>query len=183
MMVDRWAHYERSRVVYGYIVLDPIAELARVISTILLLWGTWSVLWKEHKDKYLPKAQAAWWLSANAAIFLALLPSLFYVALHFALAILWLRFLNLNVIADVATKRNGFKIAMSVGYVLLAGVIFFGATNNFRKALEVDGPGVSRKVRHPTTRRLNRKLTDGLESLVSRCCSQPSSSPSAASSK
>ena len=147
MTIDRWMHFENVPVVYIYAVLEPLAEISRATSTILLLWGSWSILWHERADRYSPKAQAIWWLSANLAAFIVILVSLFYAALNLTLAVVWLRFLNLNIIDDIATKRNGFKVSMSAGYVVLAFVILVGTSDNFRKARQMDGRGGSRRVR------------------------------------
>ena len=147
MVIDRWAHYESAVVSYNYIALEPIAEGARVVSTIFLLLGAWSVLWHERKDRYSPKAQAGWWLSANSAAFVVIMLSLYYVGLFLALTVVWLRFVTLDIIDKVAASRNHFKVAMSVGYFILSSVIFLGATHNFRKAREVDGPRASGRVR------------------------------------
>lgn len=147
MIIDRWMHYDRVSVSYVYTIVDPLAEISRVASTILLLWGSWSILWVERADRYTPKAQAIWSISANLAVFVVILVSLFYAALNLALSVVWLRFLSLNIIDDIATKRNRFKVAMSVGYVLLGAVVLLGATDNFRKAGQADGRGGSRRVR------------------------------------
>ena len=154
VVTDRWAHFENAPVIYTYVAVDPIAEVARVVSTIFLLMGTWSILWHERKFRYTPKAQAKWWFSVNLAAFVVILLSLFYVALHLALAIVWLRFLNLNIIDDIATKRNNFKVTMSVGYAILGSFILLAATDNFGKAREVDGARASSRV-SSTTQALN----------------------------
>ena len=145
-MIDRWLHYERSPVAYGYVVVDPIAEVARAASTISYLLGTWAVLWHERKTRYSLKQQAVWWFVANLTAFVVILLSIYYVALHLALAVAWLQFLKLNIIDDVATKRNHFKVTMSVANGILGLFILLGAIDTYRKARVVDGPGASRKV-------------------------------------
>ena len=146
IVTDRWMHYENLAVKYTYVIYEPTAEIARVGSTLFLLWGTWAVVWYEREYRYNKKELAIWWLTAKLAVGIVLLLSGYYLALNLALAVVWVRFLSLNIIDDVATKRNHFKIAMSAGFTLLVGVIFFAATDNFRRMRRSDGRAVSRKV-------------------------------------
>jgi len=153
---DRWMHYENIAVAFNYVVFEPVAEAGRVVSTLLLLWGAWDVIWKEHSIRYGPKAKAAWWFLAKFAIFVVILVSSYYVALHLALAVVWVRFLKLNVIDDVATKRNHFKIATSAGFLGLSLVVLFGALHNFIQTRKANGRGANRRV---NSLHLNASLT------------------------
>jgi len=116
---DRWLHYDRNALPYGYILLVPVLEIIRVISTIWFLWGTYKVVWTELERRFEhPRAQGAWWLAAKIAIFLVGLVSFYYVVLNIATAVVWLEFLSLNIIADVATKRNDFELAMTAFFTV-----------------------------------------------------------------
>ncbi|KAK3943368.1 hypothetical protein QBC46DRAFT_307422, partial [Diplogelasinospora grovesii] len=112
-VIDRWIHYDLRSVVYGYILLAPVWESSRVTSTVLLLWGTYTVVWKELENRFTPREQGRWWFAARVALFVVSLMSIFYVALYIALSVVWMEFFSLNVIADIASKRTAFEIAMT----------------------------------------------------------------------
>ncbi|KAK3687820.1 hypothetical protein B0T22DRAFT_479103 [Podospora appendiculata] len=115
--IDRWLRYDGRAVKYGYIIIAPIWESFRVTSTILLLWGTYTVVWKELEDHFSPRQQGIWWFAAKFALFIVALMSIFYVVLYLALSVVWMEFFSLNVIADIATKRTGFEIAMTAFFM------------------------------------------------------------------
>lgn len=93
-------------------------------------------MWNELERRFeTKKSQGAWWLAAKVAIFIVGLVSFYHVVLRIAMALVWLQFLSLNIIADVATKCNDFELAMTAFFTvfsiltLLAAVatIFFCA--------------------------------------------------------
>jgi hypothetical protein len=100
----------------------PLLEFCRIASSLLLIWGTYVVVWKELEHRFPKKQRGYWWFAAKMAMFVTGLMAAFYCVLYFALSILWMEFLSLNTIADVATKRTAFEIAMTAfffGYGLL----------------------------------------------------------------
>ncbi|KAK3324534.1 hypothetical protein B0T19DRAFT_232064 [Cercophora scortea] len=126
--IDRWLRYDGRAVKYGYIIIAPIWESFRVTSTILLLWGTYTVVWKELEDHFSPRQQGIWWFAAKFALFIVALMSIFYVVLYLALSVVWMEFFSLNVIADIATKRTGFEIAMTAFFMVFGLLTLAEAT-------------------------------------------------------
>lgn len=112
-------HWDGWVVPFGYILLAPISEIFRVASTILFLSGTFRVVWKEvNKGE-----RKAWRIAGKIASFFSVLPTLFYIILYIALAACWLRMTSLNTIADIASRKIQFQIAMSAifaGYALVS---------------------------------------------------------------
>lgn len=80
----------------------------------MILWGTYKLVWNELKGRFTEKQQRRWWFGGKCAIFLVCMVSLFYTILYLALPIVWMEFVSLNTIADVATKRTQFEVAMAV---------------------------------------------------------------------
>ncbi|KAI1373091.1 hypothetical protein F4677DRAFT_448685 [Hypoxylon crocopeplum] len=111
---DRWLHCYGRSVIYGYIILTSFWESVRVSSTIILLWGTYKVVWRELESRFDSRQRRIWWIAARFAIFVVGLMSIYYVVLYLALAIVWMEFLSLNTIADIATKRNQFELSITV---------------------------------------------------------------------
>jgi hypothetical protein len=105
---------------YSYVVFLPIREVFRVASTILLLWGTYLVVWRELEDRFSTSHQGVMWFAAKCGIFVMSLLSIFYVVLHLALSGVWLAFVSLGVINDIASKRTSFEIAMNAFYMLFS---------------------------------------------------------------
>lgn len=119
--IDRWMRWNRNSVPFGYIVLAPISETFRVSSTILLLSGTFRVVWREVGQG----ERKGWRAAAKIISFFSVLPALFYIILFVALAVCWLKFTSLNTIADIATRKAQFQIAMSAiffGYAMVSVV-------------------------------------------------------------
>lgn len=142
VVVDRWIHYDGRAVGYGYILLIPIWEFFYVGSTIFILWGTYTIVWKELRERFsgLTRShQIAWWFVGNFALFILCMVSLFYVILFIALASIWLKFSSLNAIDDVATKRNGFEIAMHAFFFVFSLITSGAAAVAFWGGREVDG--------------------------------------------
>ncbi|KAH0443915.1 hypothetical protein CcaCcLH18_00741 [Colletotrichum camelliae] len=123
-VIDRWLHYDRRSVPLGYIIAVAVWEFARVGSAILLLWGTYLITWREMTQRvskrFSENAAKYWWSAAQAAIFVVALVSLFYVVLNLALAIVWMNFLSLNIIGDIATKKKNFEISTAVFHSIFA---------------------------------------------------------------
>jgi hypothetical protein len=135
MAIDRWIHYDQRSVAYGYIVFLALADWIRVASAIVLVWGTYIVVWKDLEGRFRKNQRGYWWFAAKIAIFLVFLVSFFYVVLYLCLSVVWMEFRSLNSIADIATKRTHFEIATAAlltGFCFLM-VIAATATNLFRR--------------------------------------------------
>lgn len=139
-MVDRWIHYANNSVSFGYILIYPIIEILDVSSGIIFIWSTFRVVWVELADRFNPSPRARWLLAAKIAIFIVSLLSIYYNILYLALAIVWMQFMSLNTIADIATKRTQFEIAKG-GFFFLFGLLTVGAcsTTLLVKAKKTDG--------------------------------------------
>jgi hypothetical protein len=126
---------------YGYILIYPVSEILRVVSTILFLWGTYRIVWRELQSRFdSEKDRWLWWLAAKVTIFIVTGVASFYLILYLGLAIAWLQFLSLNATADIASRRTQFEVAMTAmfsGFALLTTVAAT-ATLIF-KALEQSG--------------------------------------------
>ncbi|KAK4447449.1 hypothetical protein QBC34DRAFT_427211 [Podospora aff. communis PSN243] len=117
--VDRWLHYDQCALSNGYILFEPILKVLQVISTIWFLWGTYSIVWQELERRFEgERLIGKWWFAAKVAIFIVGLTSFYYVVLDVATAVVWLQFLSLNIISDVATKRNNFELAMTASFTV-----------------------------------------------------------------
>ncbi|KAF7556184.1 hypothetical protein G7Z17_g1669 [Cylindrodendrum hubeiense] len=134
--IDRWIHYDTLKVAFGYILFIPVWEFFHVLSTIFILWGTYAIVWKELDGRFTEKQQKICWLAAKVAILVVCMVSLFYTILYLALSIIWMEFVSLNTIADVATKRTQLELSMAAlffGFSLLtagtaAVAIIWGST-------------------------------------------------------
>ncbi|KAI1272429.1 hypothetical protein F5Y07DRAFT_379758 [Xylaria sp. FL0933] len=144
IVLDRWLHYGQNRVSYGYIFVLPIVEISRIASTIYFLWGTYTIIWRELEDRFPRTQQGYWWFTARIAIFVVGLISVYYFTLFIAHVSVWVRFLSLNTIADVATKRTGFEIGMNASFVIFGAITLAAACASLLwKAREIDG-----RIRH-----------------------------------
>jgi hypothetical protein len=111
-----------------------------VLSCIVLLWGTYKIVWKELEDRFSKKHREYWRFGAEIIIFVVGLVSLYYLVLYLASAIVWMEFLSLNIIADVATKRNGFFISMNAFFFVFGLLTVAAATATiFWKASRTEG--------------------------------------------
>ncbi|KAK3986462.1 hypothetical protein QBC44DRAFT_140030 [Cladorrhinum sp. PSN332] len=135
--IDRWMHYEQRRMPFGYILFEPIVQGLQLISTLFFLWGTYGVVWNELQRRFAsPRSQGLWWFAAKVTFFLVILVTVYFWILRIATAAVWIRFLSLNVISDVATKRNGFEMAMCFFFsvfslltaVAVVATVFFRAS-------------------------------------------------------
>jgi hypothetical protein len=122
---DRWLHYGTLPVTYGYILFEVLLRFLDVGATIILLWATFELIWTELEGRFSPRSRGNWFLSSKIVFFSVIFTSLFYLVLFLALAIVWLLFLALNVMADIALRRNQFEVAMDAifcGFGLLTVV-------------------------------------------------------------
>jgi len=139
-VIDRWIHYDQRFVQYGYILVPALFEGLRVGSGIILLWGTYTVVWKELENRFPEEQQGKWWFAAKFTIFIVGLVAFFYFVLNLALSIVWMQFRSLNTIADIATKRTGFEVAMTVFFFLFGLLTLSASTASiFWKAREQAG--------------------------------------------
>src|SRR3569833_3999709 len=60
-VIDRWIHYDQRFVQYGYILVPALFEGLRVGSGIILLWGTYTVVWKELVFCFFVVLLGLWW--------------------------------------------------------------------------------------------------------------------------
>ncbi|KAM7182874.1 hypothetical protein V8F20_012815 [Naviculisporaceae sp. PSN 640] len=139
-VTDRWLRYDqRTTVEYGYALAEPMYEIIRVTSTILILWGTYTLVWKELEDQFSPRQQGIWWFSARFLLFISTLMTIYYIVLGVALVVAWLEFLSLNAIADIAGKRNDFEMAMTAFFFLFALLTLLEATVAWFHAFKIHG--------------------------------------------
>ncbi|KAI3320304.1 hypothetical protein HD806DRAFT_507139 [Xylariaceae sp. AK1471] len=139
-VLDRWLHYDQRAVSYGYIFTMPIFEISRVASSVYYLWGNYIVVWRELEDRFPRRAQGYWWFAAKFAIFIVGLVSTFYVILYIAQSGVWVEFLSLNTIADIASKRTGFEITMTAFFFVFGLITLAAASASLLwKARTMDG--------------------------------------------
>ncbi|KAF6797594.1 hypothetical protein CSOJ01_12912 [Colletotrichum sojae] len=86
------------------------------------------VVWRDLEPRFNGRTAGYWWLAAQIAIFVVGLVSLFYVVLKLALSIVWMQFLSLNVIGDIATRKRQFEIAMAVFLTVFSFFTLVAAT-------------------------------------------------------
>jgi len=120
-------HYH-TPVPYSYILAGPLSDLFRISSTVLLLWGTYTVVWKELEDQFTIWKQGVWWFAAKFLIFVVTLMAIFYAVLGIALSAVWLEFFSLNAIADIAGKRTDFEMAMAAFFFIFGLLTLVEAT-------------------------------------------------------
>ncbi|KPM44197.1 hypothetical protein AK830_g2314 [Neonectria ditissima] len=120
LVFDRFLHTYHVAAPCGYIVFPALWEFFLVGSTNLILWGTYTLVWKEVESRFAKKTQGILWFAAKFVNLLVFIVSLFYTILNLVLSIVWVEFVNLNAIADIATKRNDFELAMAT--------LFFGCS-------------------------------------------------------
>ncbi|KAK8001101.1 hypothetical protein PG991_013323 [Apiospora marii] len=139
--VDRWLHYMRNPVSFSYVLIYPFIDIFSVSSSVLLLWGTFQITWVELVNRVDLKRQGKWWrVAAQCAIFIVSLVSMYYLTLLFALAIVWVRFVSLNTIADIATKRTHFEIAKgSMNFAFCAMVLGASSLTFLARAKRKEG--------------------------------------------
>ncbi|KAJ2901807.1 hypothetical protein MKZ38_001345 [Zalerion maritima] len=135
--VDGWLHFDRREVPYGYVISMSAFESLRVASTMLYIWATYKLVWRRSSSTV--KFAFIWWLAARFVFFVVMLMAFYYLTLYLAQSVAWLEFLSLNVIADIATKRTHFEIAMAAlvfGFTLLTVV---AALKDWGSSKQVNG--------------------------------------------
>ncbi|KAI0146246.1 hypothetical protein GGR57DRAFT_516893 [Xylariaceae sp. FL1272] len=139
-VLDRWLHYDQRVVVYGYIFVLPIFEITRVASSVYYFWGMYIVIWQELEGRLERRQRGYWWFAAKFFIGMVGLVSTYYAILCIAEAGAWVEFRSLNTIADIATKRTGFEIAMTVFFSVFGLITFAAASASLLwKARRIDG--------------------------------------------
>ncbi|KAK0617591.1 hypothetical protein B0T14DRAFT_569081 [Immersiella caudata] len=113
-VIDRWIHHDLRPVEFGYILVLPFFEILKIASSLILIMGTFTVVWKDLEPRFPKNQQGKWWFASKMLLFFTGLMGLYSWVLKFSLAIVWMRFASLNAIADVATKRTQCEIAMCV---------------------------------------------------------------------
>ncbi|KAF3020979.1 hypothetical protein E8E14_009423 [Neopestalotiopsis sp. 37M] len=146
--IDGWLHQTNSSVTFGHILIYPFAEAFGVTSTLLLLWGTFRIIWDEMAERFPPvREKGSWWYAAKVMIFIISLISIYYTTLFLALASAWVGFMSLNTINDIATKRTGFEIAKGFFNFAFASLILVASSATFLyKAKIIDGKRPSNRV-------------------------------------
>jgi len=124
MCIGRWLRFGQHPVRYSYIITAPLAEAFRVHSVVSLLWGLHLLLWPDVEIRLAQSTVTKLWPASELFILVVQLNALFYVILSIALAVVWLQFQRLDVIMNLATKRNQFKNAMNV-FVALQSLVLF----------------------------------------------------------
>jgi len=87
MATDRWMRHDRAVVKYTYVVFLPLREALGIISTILLLWGNYIVIWRELEDMISAPLRGAMWFGAKCGIFILTLLSILYLVLRLSLGL------------------------------------------------------------------------------------------------
>lgn len=108
-----------------YTLTAPLWEAVRLTSSVFLLWGTHAVVWRELHSRFVHPT--IWWHVGYSFILIIWLMMLFYVGLYIALASVWLSFTGVNVISDVASKRNNFEVAFVAFQWLFSLFILVGS--------------------------------------------------------
>ncbi|KAK4225639.1 hypothetical protein QBC38DRAFT_254443 [Podospora fimiseda] len=123
VVADRWLRYYERQIKYDYILFEPLIQIFQLISTLLFLWGTFAIVWNEVEKRFERKrSKVSWWLSAKVILFAVGLVTCYFWVLRIATAAVWLKFSSMNVISDVATKRNGFEMAMTFLFMAFSGL-------------------------------------------------------------
>jgi hypothetical protein len=103
---------------YTHLVVHPIMRFFRILSALVLVWSTYKLVWNEI-EVYFPKSlRIWWWRSAKIFFFFLVFISLYDLVLFVDLAVVWLQFLSLKLIGDIANRRNQCELATNV--------LFFG---------------------------------------------------------
>ena len=124
-LVDQWLHQQMASVPMGYALVIPLWEILRTVSSIIMLWGAHALVWRELHNRF--THTTIFFHLGYAFVLVLWLMVAFYLALYFALAFVWLFFTGVAVISDVATKRNGFDIAVVVFQWLFSLLILSGS--------------------------------------------------------
>jgi hypothetical protein len=118
-MIDKWLRASNASVTYAYIVFAPLIEPFWVISTVILVWGTYKLAWKEFEQRN-SITRRRWWIGAKSGLFVIILLAAFYLLYNIATPSLYLTFAIPSAINDIAGRRNAFQTALLVFFFLFA---------------------------------------------------------------
>lgn len=119
-------HQQSATVTWGYILTRPFLLLFRVIALILLVWSTHAVVWRELHHRF--TKPRVWFHVGTFQVLILWLLGMYYFGLELALACAWLAVMQVNVVADVATKRAGFELSFAVFVFIFATFVLAGAS-------------------------------------------------------
>ncbi|KAK4188113.1 hypothetical protein QBC35DRAFT_383282 [Podospora australis] len=130
-MIDRWIRYNgRTQVYYNYILANVVWECFRLSSTILFLWGTYTLAWRQfehqshgHVDS---TTQKFWWFVSKVVLFAVSTVSLFYLIFYLAFSVTWLNSLSIVTVTHFAKRGSAFQIATSTLF-LFSSIMSFVA--------------------------------------------------------
>jgi hypothetical protein len=136
--------------VYGYLVPLALYEFIRVGAGICLQWGLYKVVWRElvARGRVERDNLWRWWLGAKFAIMLVVLVAVHYLVLQLATSIVWVRFVSLNSIQDIATKRDAFEITTAVFSMVFAALTVFASFQAITSGKSADGGVTKVRFRH-----------------------------------
>lgn len=135
LVIDRWLRYRGYTVKTHYILLQPLAEPLRVASSLLLLSGTFNVIWRRKSHR-----EHRTWVLFNKILFLAVaVASFFYLLLFLAVAACWLDFTSLNTIMDLAGRRNQFELSSAVLFTVYSLFVVLAAGKVYNSGRKVEG--------------------------------------------
>lgn len=131
-MIDRWMRQSgNSQVKYEYVTARPIYDVLHVTSTLLLLWGTYNVLWKRFGDRKPDSSrQRVWWFVSKSVFFVISLVSVLYLVFYFAFSLVWVKYESLVPVVHFAARGSSFEIA-TVVLVWVASMAMLGVYRFF----------------------------------------------------
>ncbi|KAK4640959.1 hypothetical protein QC761_608170 [Podospora bellae-mahoneyi] len=142
-MIDRWMRQSgNSQVKYEYVTARPIYDVFHVTSTLLLVWGTYNVLWKRFGDRKPDSSrQRVWWFVSKSVFFVISLVSVLYLVFYFAFSLVWVKYESLVPVVHFAARGSSFEIAtvvlVWVASMAMLGVYrFFGSWGHEKHSAE-----------------------------------------------
>lgn len=123
--IDLWLHQQQAYVQYGYILTAPVWETPRIASNIVVLWGTFLVVWRELQGRF--RSPMIWRHVGHTFFLVMWLLALYYIGLFISLVFVWEFFTDTTVIEDIALKLAGFETAFSVFQFLFALFVVCGS--------------------------------------------------------
>ena len=111
-VVDQFLHLDSCSTFMGYIIVQPIFEVTRIVSTTVFLSATQALIYRELKDLIGKRHQRILFLLSKCSIFVIGLTSIYYLVLNFALAVAWMEFLSPSIIDDLANTRTLLEICL-----------------------------------------------------------------------
>lgn len=130
LVIDRWLHYQNVESPPGYIIIDAFFETLDLVSSILMLWGTYLLIRSRVAGSFTTeKTDFRWWVPGGAVVLLCYIASA-YIILYFAEVGLWMNFSKLDLLNSAAKARNVADNAMRalffVSTVSVLGFATFG---------------------------------------------------------